>query len=250
MKKFNVTVEPSELRFDEAAARRVVDQIKAKPDSVIGLSTGRTTGSMHKLVAQFWKKERFNASQVTFFGIDEVVGVPREYSGACYTMLRHEILDEMGINDEHFLMLPTMSDDFPLACARFTEELARRGGIDLLMLGVGENGHLGFNQPGTPFESRAWVSSMDAELEKRIRRETQTPDDKWLGGVTLGLADIIEARRIVLLAKGERKAAMVRDMLTGPVTSQLPASMLQRHTNCEFLLDSAAASLLPAITEP
>ena len=85
---------------------------------------------------------------------------------------------------------------------------------------------------------------MNPELEQRIRRETQTPAEKWLGGVTLGLADIFEARHIVLVAKGENKAEVVKQMLQGPVTTQLPASMLQRHPNCEFLLDRASASRL------
>ena len=134
-----VTVEPDEERFDHAAAERIVKQILQKPDSVIGLSTGRTTGNMHRRVAAMWERERFDVSRTTFFGLDEVVGVPREYSGACYTMLRTELVEALGIPAERFLMLPTASDDFPAACRRFTETLASRGGIDLLMLGLGEN---------------------------------------------------------------------------------------------------------------
>ncbi|MCR4920222.1 MAG: glucosamine-6-phosphate deaminase [Bacteroidaceae bacterium] len=239
-----VTVEPDEQHFDCAAADRIVEQIKTKPDSVVGLSTGRTTGAMHRIVAERWRAEGFDARRTTFFGVDEVVGVPRDYSGACYTMLRTEILDAMGIEDDHFLMLPTESDDFLAACSHFTDELARRGGIDLLILGLGENGHLGFNQPGTPFDSRAWVTTMNVELEERIRRETATPTDKWLGGVTLGLRDIMHARRIVLVAKGKNKADIVLRMLRGPVMTDIPASVLQLHPCCEFLLDRDAASKL------
>ena len=239
-----ITVEPDEERFDHAAAERIVKQILQKPDSVIGLSTGRTTGNMHRRVAAMWERERFDVSRTTFFGLDEVVGVSREYSGACYTMLRTELVEALGIPAERFLMLPTASDDFPAACRRFTETLASRGGIDLLMLGLGENGHLGFNQPGTPFGSRAWVTEMNPELEERIRRETQTPRDKWLGGVTLGLRDIMHARRIVLVAKGANKREAVWRMLRGPVTPDVPASILQLHPCCEFLLDAQAASAL------
>ena len=239
-----VTILPDEQSLDRAAASRIVAQITTKPDSVVGLSTGRTTGNMHRLVAEQWRVERFDVRCATFFGVDEVVGVPREYSGACYTMLRTEILDAMGIDDDHFLMLPTESDDFPAACRRFTEELAQRGGIDLLILGLGENGHLGFNQPGTPFESRAWVTKMNVELEERIRRETATPADKWLGGVTLGLRDIMHAHRIVLVAKGRNKADIVPRMLREPITPDVPASVLQLHPCCEFLLDAEAAANL------
>ena len=127
---------------------------------------------------------------------------------------------------------------------RFVEKLQQRGGIDLLVLGLGENGHLGFNQPGTPFESTAWVTEMNAELEERIRCETATPADKWLGGVTLGIRDIMQARRIVLVAKGKNKADIVQSMLLGPVTTDVPASILQLHPCCEFLLDADASSKL------
>ncbi len=241
MKTLCITIEADERSFDETAALRIVEQLKNKPDSVVGLPTGRTTCNMHRRVAQLWSGQPFDVSRATFFGVDEVVGVSRYYSGACYTMLKTQIIDGLSIDDDHFLMLPTESDDFAVACERFTAELRRRGGIDLLILGLGENGHLGFNQPGTPFESRAWVTDMDTELERRIRRETQTPADKWLGGVTLGLADIFEAKHIILVAKGANKTDAVSQMLQGPVTPQLPASLLQRHPHCEVLLDQAAA---------
>ena len=239
-----ITIEPSEAAFDLAAAQRIVNQIKEKKNSVIGLSTGRTTGNMHRKVVQLHQEEPFDVSPATFFGVDEVAGVPREYAGACYTMLRTELADGLGISDEHLLMLPTQSDDYPAACRQFQAELQARGGIDLLILGLGENGHLGFNQPGTPFESTAWVSKMNPELETRIRRETGLPEEHPLGGVTLGLADIMQARRIVLVAKGRHKAAIVKKMLQGPVTTDVPASILQRHPDCEVLLDSEAAALI------
>lgn len=239
-----ITVCENEGRFDCTAAWRIVGQLLAKPASVIGLSTGRTTRNLHLQVGRMWREMPFDVTRVTFFGLDEVVNVPRTYKGACYRMLHDELTDHLGLPDDQLLMLPTSSDDFPEACRRFRAELARRGGADLLMLGLGENGHLGFNQPGTPFESEARVAEMDARLEERIRRETQTPPSIRLGGVTLGLKDIMHARRIVLVAKGRNKAAIVRQMLRGPVTTDVPASILQLHPACEFLLDRESAALL------
>lgn len=240
----SITIARSETEFDRQAAWRIIGQIYGNPRSVIGLSTGRTTGNMHRLVVSQFQQEHFNVSQVTFFGLDEVMNVPREYAGACYTMLRTEIIDGLGLGDSQFLMLPTQSQDWAADCRRFQDELSRRGGIDLLMLGLGENGHLGFNQPGTPFESEAWTTQMNPELEQRIRRETLTPDDVPLGGVTLGIKDIMHARKIVLVAKGSNKAGIVRQMLRGTITTAVPASVLQLHPCCEFLLDADAASLL------
>ena len=240
-----ITITHSEAAFDKMAADRILSQMKCNPSSVIGLSTGRTTKNMHLLTGEAYRQAPFDISHVTLFGIDEVTGVDREYAGACYKMLKTEIIEALGIDDEHYLMLPTRSDNFDEECLRFTQKLAQRGGIDLIMLGLGENGHLGFNQPGTPLGQGAWTTRMNSELEERIRRETHTPADVPLGGATLGIRDIMHARHIVLVAKGSNKAEAVRQMLTGPVSPDCPASVLQLHPNCEFLLDNLAAALLP-----
>ncbi len=240
----NITVAADRRQFDITAARYIVDMICARPQAVIGLSTGRTTGNIHRLVCDIHNNLDFDTSRVTFFGLDEVTGVDREYAGACYTMLRTEIIDGLGIDEDHFLMLPTRSDDFSAECRRFTGEIKRRGGIDLLILGLGENGYLGFNQPGSALNCTAGTASMDPVLEARIRRETATPAGVPLGGVTLGLREIMHARRIVLVANGGNKAAIVREMLCGPVSSDVPASILQLHPACQFLLDRDAAALI------
>lgn len=168
-----ITIAADEKAFDDAASWRVIGQILSKPDSVVGLSTGRTTGNMHRLIADIYKRNPFDVSKVTIFGLDEVTNVPREYFGACYTMLKTEIVDSLGIAEENFLMLPTKSDDFEAACVQFTDALQARGGIDLLILGLGENGHLGFNQPGSPFGGSAWVTKMNIEP-----RGAHTPRDR------------------------------------------------------------------------
>lgn len=237
-----ITIANTEQEFDILAASRVIDQITAFPKSVIGLSTGRTTGNMHRIIAERQKKEGFDVSETTFFGVDEITNVPREYYGACYTMLKTEIIDDMKVKDENFLMLPVSSDDFDLACRDFVDELNRRGGIDLLILGLGENGHLGFNQPYSPFEKEAWVTDMNPELTDRVRREVGEDGD--YKGITLGLKMIMKAKKIILVAKGTNKAIAVKCMLKGEVSTEFPASILQMHPNCEFLLDKSAAVLL------
>lgn len=237
-----ITITENEQIFDQTAASRVTDQIISKPDSVIGLSTGRTTGNMHRLIADRCEEGDIDTSRVTFFGVDEITDVPREYYGSCYRMIRSEMLDQMSFDDKNFLMLPTFSDDFDQACKEFVKEIERRGGIDLLILGLGENGHLGFNQPQSPYEKDAWVTDMNPELLDRVRREVGENGD--YKGITLGLRMIMSSKRIILVAKGEHKANAVKRMLKGNVSTDFPASLLQRHPDCEFLLDSAAASLL------
>lgn len=239
-----ITIMPNEKAFDRTAAWRIIAQILNKSDSVIGLSTGRTTGNMHRLVGSIYHANPFDVSHITFFGQDEVTGVPREYSGACYTMLKTEIINTLGITEDNFLMLPTTSKDFKKECKHFTTEINKRGGIDLLILGLGENGHLGFNQPGSPFGSETRTTKMHPELEVRIRKETGISHEKELGGVTLGLKEIMQARHIILVAKGKHKAEAVKRMIEGSVCTDCPASILQLHPNCEFLLDADAAGLL------
>lgn len=234
-KEFSIRTFCTEEDFDLAAAQYIVCRMKANAHSVIGLSTGRTTYNIHRQIVRLYKEAPFYIGGITFFGVDEVVGVDKTYSGSCYTMLRHELLDDLGVLPEQFLILPTHSTDYSTECRSFVQEIERRGGVDLLMLGLGENGHLGFNQPGTEFAQGAWVANMDSALEQRIRRETSSPDEVWLGGATLGLKDIMQARKVVLVAKGRHKADAVRRMLQGPVTTDCPASILQSHPCCEFL---------------
>jgi len=239
-----ITIADNEVDFDQITARQIIREMLVNPKAVIGLSTGRTTKNMHLIAGAIYKISSFDTSHVTIFGLDEVTNVPREYAGACYTMLKTEIVDTLEIKDENFIIPPTLSDDFEKECKLFQSELERRGGVDLQILGLGTNGHLGFNQPGTPFGQETWVSEMDEELEARIRKETNTPENKELGGITLGLKNIMHSRRILLVAKGEAKANIVKEMLYGPITTDIPASILQLHPNCEFLLDKAAAKYI------
>ncbi|MDR1258451.1 MAG: 6-phosphogluconolactonase [Tannerellaceae bacterium] len=240
----NITIAGNESEFDRIAAWRIIGEMLANPHAVIGLSTGQTTKNMHAVVAHIFSLYPFDVTHITLFNVDELTNLPRSYRGSCYTMIKDQIAGPLGIGDENFIMPPTLSDDFERESAIFQKALEDRGGIDLQMLGLGANGHIGINQPGTPFESQTWVSPMDPDFEKRVREETRTPPEHPLGGLTLGIKNIMRARKIVLVAKGAHKAEIVKKMLEGPVTTDIPASALQLHPNCEFLLDAEAAALL------
>lgn len=239
-----ITIARNEKEFDQIAAWRIITQILNKPDSVIGLSTGQTTMGMHKIVSELYNLAPFEVSDITIFNVDELTNLPRDYSGSCYTMIKKQLIDNLGIPEENFVMPPTFSENFDLECIKFEEELLKRGGVDLQMLGIGTNGHIGINQPGTPFESETWVSPMDPVFEAKVRRETGVNDDYELGGLTRGIKNIMHTRKIVLVAKGEHKAEIVKKALLGPVITEVPASVLQLHPNCEFLLDEKAAKYI------
>lgn len=237
-----ITVAKSEQEFYSLVAWRIAVQIVSKPDSVVGFSTGRTTGGVHKALADIYARNHFDTSKVTVYPLDEITGVSPEFPGSCHYMILHEVVLPLDVPMDNFVKLPTKSDDFGRDCAQFVSALEARGGIDMQVLGLGENGHLGFNQPGTPFGQTAWVSWMMPELEERLRRESGTAADVKMGGVTLGIREIMQSRKIVMAANGPHKAAMVRAMIKGPVTESLPASILQLHPDCEVILDPVAAA--------
>ncbi len=236
-----ITLTRSETDFFQVAAWRLIAQILMKHDAMIGLSTGRTTQGIYAAVCDIHRQYSLDVSGLTVFNVDEVTNVPREYSGSCYTLILNQLVKPLGIPAEHFIMPPTISDDFETECQLFEKRLAEHGSIDLMMLGIGENGHIGFNQPGTPFERETWHSRLDSALEERIRRETQVSSDVRLGGITLGIKNVMHSRKIVLVANGPHKASIIAATLQGPVTPEVPASVLQLHPDCEVILDPAAA---------
>jgi glucosamine-6-phosphate deaminase len=240
-----ITITKNEEEFDRTAAWRIIAQMLEKPNSVIGLSTGQTTMSMHNIVSKIYAQYPFDVSRITLFNVDELTNLPREYAGSCYTMILNQIAGPLGIPAENFIMPPTISDDFEAEARLFDKRLAERGGIDLQMLGLGSNGHIGINQPGTPFESETWVSPMDPDFEARVRRETQVPDHVVLGGLTLGIKNIMHSRKLILVVKGRHKAEILKQAILGPVTTDIPASVVQLHPDCEILVDADAASLIP-----
>ena len=239
-----ITLADSYDAFCVLAARRIADAIKQKPNAVIGLATGRTTTGIHEALCRMYESEPFDTSSVTVFGMDEITNVSRAFPGSCYDMLLRQVVKPLHIPMENYLMPPTFSDDFRRECHVFEGKIASLGGVDLQILGIGENGHLGFNQPGTPFGSTTWLSRMDEKLDERIRRESGSSADAPLGGFTIGIKNIMMSRSIVLAANGPAKAEIVYKALRGPVTEDLPASVLQLHPFAETILDPEAAALL------
>jgi glucosamine-6-phosphate deaminase len=241
-----ITIAKDEKEFDTIAAWRIIAQMLEKSTSVIGLSTGQTTINMHAIVSDIHNRYPFDVSRITLFNVDELTNLPREYAGSCYTMILNQIAGPLGIHDDNFIMPPTMSNNFQAEAELFEARLAARGGADLQMLGIGANGHIGINQPGTPFESETWVSPMDPDFEARVRRETQVPPETELGGLTRGIKNIMHTRKLILIAKGAHKADIVAQAVLGPITTDIPASVVQLHPNCEILLDAAAGRKITA----
>lgn len=239
-----VTVANSEKEFYSLVAWRIVSQIITKKKSVIGMSTGRTTGGIHKSLENIYKENPFDTSELSVFNLDEIINISREYFGSCYYMILNEVVKPLNIPIENFIMPPTHSKDFEGECKKFEDKIERCGGIDLQILGIGENGHLGFNQPGTSFGQTTWLSYMDKDLDKRIRSETNSKADADLRGLTIGTKNIMHSKKIILAANGARKSSIIKEALYGNIDESVPASVLQLHPECEVILDPAAAAEL------
>lgn len=237
-----ITILKDESAFNLAVAWKIVEQILAKPNALIGLATGRTTGGIHKAVADICRSYPFDVSSVRFYGVDEIVMVPETFSGSCANMIRRELTDPLGISD-NLVMPPTLADDYDRAGLAFAAQLDSLGGADLQILGIGPDGHVGMNLPGAPFGSETRFTKLSGELEERIRKSApEYPKDAPLGGITLGIRTIMRMPKLILAAKGAAKAEIVERAVRGPVTENLPASVLQLHPCVEVMLDADAAS--------
>lgn len=242
----NIKIYDSEKEFIDGMAWQIAIQIIQKPDSVIGLSTGRTTGPIHKALAEIYSAHRFDTSRVTIFGLDEVTNVSRSYFGSCYYMLLHEVITPLEVPMKNYIMPRSQPEDFKAECKWFEDTLAARGQVDLQILGIGGNGHIGFNQPGTAFDQTTWVSTMEPWLYERIRKETNSAEGTELGGITLGIKNVMQSKRIILAANGSQKSEIIKAAVTGRVSTDLPATILQLHPNCDVYVDDQAGALLKA----
>jgi glucosamine-6-phosphate deaminase len=242
--EMKVIVNESSEGVDLAAAHEVVKHVRIKPDSVLGLATGNTTIGLHKAVVKLHKECCISFSNVVTFNVDEYVGVPPDHPASCRVRIFEQLLDCIDVRKENCHLPDGNAEDLNLAARQYENLVAAAGGIDLQILSVGPNGHIGFNEPGTPFESRshvAEISSRSLEVKSGFYRETGFHPRK---AITLGIRNIMNARKILFVAKGSEKSAIVRKALLGPVTPEVPASVLQLHPNVLILLDSLAAASL------
>ncbi len=228
-----------------AAGSAVADLVRNKPTAVLGLATGGTPQRLYEELIRARREEGLDFSRVVTFNLDEYVGLGPNDSRSYHFYMWKNLFSHINIKPENARVPNGLAADVPASCAAYERAIAAAGGIDLQVLGLGENGHIGFNEPGSAFDSRTRVETLSAQTirnnarffggdEKRVPRHS----------VTMGLATIMEARRILLLAFGDAKAAAVAAMIEGPVATKLPASVLQHHPDAQVFLDPSAAAAL------
>jgi glucosamine-6-phosphate deaminase len=228
-----------------ALARELARAIAIEPRLVLGLPTGRTPIPLYCELIALHRAGRLDCSRVTTFNVDEFIGIPASDPRSYRAFMQRHLFDHINIPSARTHFLDGTAEDLERECRRYDRAIGRAGGIDLLILGLGTNGHIGFNEPA--------LALMAHTHRTRLRAATRRANAGLFGGrlasvphdaLSMGMATILHARRIVLMATGATKAGCVTRMARGPVTPRVPASFLQLHQHAEVWLDQAAAAML------
>lgn len=225
--------------LSELASERLVEVITMKPDATICLATGATPELTYRLFVQKIQLRKTDISRVTFVKLDEWVGIPLQTPGTCESFLQQHIVQPLGLRPDQLLGFQSENID-EKECERVTDLIACRGGLDLCVLGIGKNGHLGLNEPGEALTPFCHISRLDEKT--RQHDMLKTADLPVTQGITLGLKDIMKAKEVMLLIAGEGKQAAVEKYLTAALTTSIPASFLWLHDNTTCLLDGSRYS--------
>ena len=226
---------PDYDKLSARAAKIFLGEIRQNPKLIVGLPTGRTPTGMYQRVVQDCSRDYHCFRDVTTFNLDEYVGIPREHEGSYFTYMKHNLFDHVDIDPSHTHIPNGNARDLDMECRHYEQEIEDEGGIDLMFLGLGRNGHIGFNEPGTTFRSRTRVVQLSEST--RIANAAHFSDGHVPSqAITMGIATILGSRRIVLLASGARKRAAIERLRSGEQSEAFPASALHTHPDVTVLV--------------
>jgi glucosamine-6-phosphate deaminase len=226
------------------AAKILRRQIQRKPDSVLGLATGSTPIGVYAELVAMHQRGEVDFSRVATFNLDEYVGLAPEHPCSYREFMRQHLFSKVNIRPANIHFPDGLAKDVPAHCADYEAAIKRAGGIDLQLLGIGREGHIGFNEPSSSLASRTRIKTLTPQTLKDNAKGFGGPDKVPHHVITMGVGTIMDVRECLLLANGEAKAEVVAGMVEGPITADLPASILQMHPVCRVVVDEAAASKL------
>jgi len=239
-----VIVKEDYAQVSAEAGRLVADRLMRKPNLVLGLATGSSPLGLYRELIRMCHSEGLDFSKVTTFNLDEYVGLPPEHEQSYHRFMWQSLFDHINV-DRRFVHIPNgMVHDVEAHCDWYEEEIVRAGGIDLQVLGIGANGHIAFNEPGSSLGSRTRVKTLTEKTRQDNARFFGSVEEVPRYAITMGIGTIMESRELLLIATGEAKAEAIRAAVEGPLTAMVPASMIQMHRKAYLILDRAAASLL------
>ena len=227
------------------AANIISAQVIMKPNCVLGLATGGTPVGAYAQLVDWYNKGDIDFSEVTTVNLDEYRGLPKEHPESYWSFMHRNLFDHVNIDPAHINLPDGTNMDAEAECKRYDEVIRSVGGVDLQLLGIGHDGHIGFNEPHDAFDLGTHCVDLAQETIEANKRffdgnETLVPKQAY----TMGIKTIMQARKVLVVANGKAKAQAVKDAVTGPVTPACPGSILQLHPDCILVADEEALSLL------
>jgi len=226
------------------AAREVANALNTKPNAVLGLATGSTPVGLYEELVRRHREEGLDFSQVTTFNLDEYVGLRDDHPQSYHYFMKEHLLKDINVPPQNVHIPSGTTRNHIAFCAWYEERIRECGGIDLQVLGIGGDGHIAFNEPGSSLGSRTRIKTLAEQTIKDNARFFSEDEEVPIYAITMGVGTILEARKLMLLASGENKAEAVAQAIEGPVTSMITASALQLHHDSVILLDEPAAGKL------
>ncbi|VXC24543.1 glucosamine-6-phosphate deaminase [Pseudoclavibacter sp. 8L] len=225
------------------AAGRIADVIAGNPEAVLGVATGSSPLEAYRSLAAR-RAEGLDFSRVSAFALDEYVGIARSHAESYHAVVGREVVEPLGLDPARVHVPDGLAADLDAACEDYEAKIAAAGGVDVQLLGIGANGHIGFNEPTSSLSSRTRVKTLAPRTRTDNARFFDKPEDVPVHCLTQGLGTILDARSVVLVAQGASKARAVAAMVEGPVSSMWPGSVLQLHRRATIVIDEAAAAEL------
>lgn len=222
-------------------ASEMIDAIQTKPDSFFCLATGDTPKLAYPFFVEKVLQQSIDISKCFFVGLDEWLGIPPQNEGSCHYFLYKNVFSPLGIKASQIHLFNALAKNLQEECETMNRVIEERGGIDFMVLGIGMNGHVGFNEPGVEIENKAHVISLD-ESTKTVGQKYFREKAAIQKGITLGIDQVMKARQVFMLANGKHKAGIVNEVLDGAISNRIPASLIRLHENAMLCLDEEAAS--------
>lgn len=239
-----VIIRPNAESAVKLTAKLIADSLRAKPDTTIGLATGRTMEALYAELSRMNKEENLDFSLAKTFNLDEYIGLPAENVNSYRYYMNFHLFNNINIDKRNTHLPNGMADDDKAEAARYEEEIKHAGGIDIQLLGIGRDGHIGFNEPLSSLGSRTRAKALTPETYAQNSPLFENPEDMPKRAFTMGVGTIMDARRVFMLVTGAEKADIFAKAIEGPVTSMISATALQLHPNTVVVCDEAAAKNL------
>ena len=221
----------------------IANSIKNKPNLVLCMASGSTPALTCDLLVQKLKEEQVDYSKFTFLGLDEWVGLPPTNTGSCHYFFHKKIFEPLQLSPSQYFLFNALAEDLKDECSKMDKMISDKGGIDIMIVGIGMNGHIGFNEPGTSFTLLSHVAELD-EITKSVGQKYFDGPVELGKGITIGFGHLMNTKKVFLIANGSKKAKVIKQTIEGSVTESFPASIMQKHPDGCILIDEEAGSLL------